>query len=131
MKDTQSKSGLVNSIIILFFCIIPALLIWYFLGADFNSNSKSSILSMWSLCLVAIGFVLFNLILGILLLKFKIVEITIFNFLIPVSIILMIIMLSFPIPTWGRALLVVFSVILITFPINMATNRYLENMDNK
>ena len=119
------KQSWIKPIYTFFVVVIPAIFIWLFYG---EMNLSSINLEWWKQFLIAIGFVIAILGLTSLLIYFRVFDIFILTFSFPVAICLMMIFVSYPLPIYARALLLI-PFIALVFPINIICNKI--NLQNK
>lgn len=109
------KNSWIKSIYALFAIAIPALLLWIFFSDDFL---KIQPLPVWARWLIAIGFVIVSTLVTAILIYFKILEVNVLAFSLPVAICFMVIFLTGGLEAWIRALIVL-PFMLLTIPINI------------
>ena len=114
------KNNWSNALFTLIFIALPSLIMFYFLLPTWSNKEVLAYSSMW---LVAIGFCLYSFLINILFIYYKILSLESINFNIPITLCLMSLFLSYKLPTWAM-FLIVLSIIIFTFPINVWTNKY-------
>lgn len=115
-------NGWVQVLLSLLLVIVPGIMLWVFLSGDWQNNLP---LKYWEILLVAISFVLYTFLITWILILVNIVWYDMFNFTLPIAIILMGILLTYPIPTWARAIITL-SLVFLAWPINAFTTWYTE-----
>lgn len=110
------KISWIKSIYTLFVIAIPALLIWIFFSKDFFWHNS---FLFWQKFLIALSFIVCSTLITILFIYFKILNINILSFSLPVAICFMVIFLTDDLlVSWARALIIV-PFILLFIPINL------------
>lgn len=115
MKN-KDFSGWSITLVALTFVVVPAFLLFYFLMPDWNPNAVD--LNIGFLLLISFGFVIYSFLINILFMWLRIVKKNSLAFIIPISISLMIIFITYDLPLWSRLLLAT-SGMLTVIPINM------------
>ncbi len=123
----KRTGGWTQALVTLVFILIPAIIMWVFLSTDFSNKHLLNTKELWG---VAIGFVVYALLITIFLIWIQLIWIDTMNFTLPISIILMAILLSQNLHTWVRALIAI-GLIFTALPINMLTVRIIENRFQK
>lgn len=118
----KQNDGWINALFSLVFIAAPALIIFYFLLPGWTGHEVVSYGIIW---LVAISFFVYVGILSWLLIHFKWLAIDSLNFNVPISLALMTILVTYPLPFWAMGVLVVIAV-LLAFPVNIAVTKYKE-----
>lgn len=113
------KNSWIKSLYGLFAIALPALLLWIFFSDDFLAIQP---LALWAKWLVAIGFLVVSTLVTSILVYWKILEINVLAFTLPVAICFMSIFLTTGLEPWARALIVL-PLILLTIPIHMVCQR--------
>lgn len=122
----SKKKSWIKPLYTFFVIAIPAFMIWYFLSGDFISTNQTEI---WIAILVAIAFILISSLVTIILIYFKILDIFVLNFSLPIAITFMIIFLSsfisgdYALKISLRAILSLLSCFLV-IPINILITKY-------
>ncbi len=120
MKTQTKRTGTWTQVLVtLIFIMIPSILIMAFLSKDFGSKISLSVAATWG---IAIGFVSYSFILGLILVLLKIVWIDIYNNILPIAIVLMSLFLTQSLPSWARAIIAI-SLVITALPVNMITTR--------
>lgn len=113
------KNSWIKSLYGLFAIALPALLLWIFFSDDFLAIQP---LALWAKWLVALGFLVVSTLVTSILVYWKILEINVLAFTLPVAICFMSIFLTTSLEPWARALIVL-PLILLTIPIHMVCQR--------
>ncbi|WP_041362977.1 MAG3450 family membrane protein [[Mycoplasma] mobile] len=121
----KRSSAWTKSLFLLFFIMIPAILIWFFTSPDFGDNIFG--FSFGIFFVISLGFFLYSILIGILFFYFKIVDLQVFYFLIPISFSLVGIYLSYALPIWARFIITVI-LILSAIPTNFIINLIEDKM---
>lgn len=99
----SKKKSWIKSIYTLFVVAIPSVLIWIFFSKDIlNYNA----LVWWQKLLISIGFIIGVILITLLFIYLKILEISVFTFVLPIAITFMIIFLTEDLVAWARTLIV-------------------------
>ena len=114
------KNSWIKSLYGLFAIALPALLLWIFFSDDFLAIQP---LALWAKWLVALGFLVVSTLVTSILVYWKILEINVLAFTLPVAICFMSIFLTTSLEPWARALIVL-PLILLTIPIHMVCQRF-------
>ncbi len=128
----KRSNGWVNALLTLIVVAIPAIILYYFTLPDWNNvkdlkNFSTYLIPYGYMWLIAIGFILAVTSFLIFFMWLRWVNLDIFNFAIPLTLVLMGIYLTPMLPIWGRAILVI-SLILTAFPIMMLTTKIKERI---
>lgn len=117
----------------LFVVAIPSFFIWFFLGKDFIPKEESGQpkfeppLGIWFNVLIAVSFMISVTLITLFLIYFKILEMSVMTFVIPIMICFMAIFLSSWLnqgnDQWYRALIII-PLVFIVIPINILVNKY-------
>ncbi|NQZ66189.1 MAG: hypothetical protein HRT99_03180 [Mycoplasmatales bacterium] len=119
----KKNDGWLNALFSLVFIATPALIIFYFFLPSWSGFERVSYGTIWG---IAIGFIFYVILLSVILIRFEILSIESLNFNIPISIVLVIILVSYPLALWATAIFVIIG-ILLAFPVNMLVNKYKES----
>ena len=128
MKNNYQTSGLIKSLISFFLVLLPSLIIWFFLSKDWTRNP---IVSYKYISLIAVGFVVLVALISWIFVITHIAWYDLFNFTLPIAILMMLILISYPLANWARALIVISAIIVVTLPTNMVVTRITENATDK
>lgn len=124
MKKTD---GWVTALFALVFIAVPAVILFYFFLPEWTDKKPINYSYIW---LIAISFWVYTGILTFILIRFEWLSIDSINFNIPISITMMLILLTSPLPLWATALFVLFG-ILTAFPTNIFVTRLKEKQIKK
>lgn len=120
--NTKSKSW-IKPLYTLFVVAIPSFFIWFFLGKDFHKNPPFSI---GYNILIAISFIIVVSIITLLLVKLRVLKISVIIFAFPIMICFMAIFLSSWLEgdnQWYRILIII-PLVFVVIPANMFVNYY-------
>lgn len=124
----SKRKSWIKPIYTFFVVAIPSFFIWFFLSNDFESKN---VFLVWAATLIAIGFLLAIFLITIFLIYFKVLDIYVLNFALPVAITFMVIYLTsyislseeqLEIEITIRSIIVLLSTTL-TFPISMLVKK--------
>ena len=118
----------------LLFIAAPALIGFYFLLPDWRPDNKP-LLSYGYIWLISLGFIVFVGLLSALFIYLNYINWSSMKFIIPIVITFSIMYVTYPLPIWARAVLVIVS-ITFSFPINMFVDKIINkksffNKNNK
>lgn len=100
----SKKKTWIKCIYTLFVVAIPSILIWTFFSKDIlNYNT----LLWWQKFLISTGFIIGVVLITLLFIYFKILDINVFTFVLPISITFMSIFLTEELVPWARTLIVI------------------------
>ena len=119
----KKNDGWVNALFALIFIAVPAVILFYFFLPSWTDKKPIEYGYIW---LIAISFLLYVGLFSFILIKFDWLPFESLNFNVPISVSLMIILVSHPLPLWATALLVLLG-ILSAFPVNIYTTRLRES----
>ena len=129
MNNSQRKTNTLKKILVSFLIVLlPGLVIWFFFSGDWNGDPILRYGYVW---MISLGFVFITTLIIVILIKTKFVYLDILNFTIPISILMMLILLTYPLSNWTRALIVLPTIIVVTLPVNMLVARISEEQDDK
>ncbi|MCR8613100.1 MAG: hypothetical protein NC236_01310 [Mycoplasma sp.] len=123
----RRTSGWMQTLITLVFIVVPAIMFWIFFTGDWQNDLPLNIGELFG---VAFGFVAYSFLITWFFILLDIAWYDMFNFTVPIAIVLMGIMLSYPWPLWARALLTI-GLVLFAWPINMFSTWYTEKKLSK
>lgn len=128
MNKKYKTSSLIKSLISFFLVLLPSLIIWFFFSKDWTPNPIISYKYIW---LIALGFVMLVLLISWIFVITHIAWYDLFNFTLPIAILMMLILITYPLTSWARALIIIGAIIVVTLPINMFVTRLTENASDK
>lgn len=123
----RKNDGWVNALFALVFIAVPAILLFYFYLPSWSGQKPLPYGYIW---LIAIIFWIYVGLLSFLLIKFQWLALESLNFNVPISVSLMLILITSPLPLWATALFVIGGV-LTAIPVNIYTTRFRENRAKK
>lgn len=121
----KRSSAWVKSLFLLFFILLPAILIWFFTSPDFGTNIFN--FSFWTFFGISIAFIFYSFIITLIFFFFRLLDLQIFYFLVPITLSLAGIYLSYSLPLWARFLVTV-TLVLSAIPTNIIVNAIEDRM---
>lgn len=119
----KTNDGWINALFSLVFIAAPALVLFYFFLPTWNPDANYS---YWITWIITIIFFIYVGLLSLLLIYFKWLTIESLNFNIPITLVLMLILVTNPLPLWATALFVLTGVF-TAIPVNIITTKIKEN----
>jgi uncharacterized membrane protein YoaK (UPF0700 family) len=101
---------------------------WFFFSKDWSRHPIIAYKYTWA---IAVGFIIFTIFLSWLCVVIKIAWYDLFNFTIPIVVLMMVILVTYPLHGWERALIVIPTIIAITLPMNILVTKITENHMDK
>jgi len=128
----MKSNGWVNALLTLIVVAVPAIILYYFTLPGWNNIRDTHNLSLYPISyglmwVIAISFIISSILLLIFFMWLRLVNLGIFNFAIPLSLVLMGIYVTPMWPIWGRGILAIV-LIFTSFPIMMLTTKIKEKI---
>lgn len=123
----KNNNGWINALFSLVFIATPSLFLFFFFLPSWNGYERVSYGMIW---VIALGFISYVLLFSFLVIHYEILTIDSLSFNIPITMVLMSILISYPLPLWATAVFVILMV-LFAFPVNVFVNNFKERRKHK
>ena len=124
MKTKLETTLLIKFLVTFFLIFIPGIIIWLFFSGDWDVVPVIRYAYLWP---IAFGFILAIILIIQSLIFLGIAWYDLYNISLSVAILMMVILLTYPLKMWERAITVIILVIAVALPINMIVVRITEN----